>query len=155
MELLELIEVYKKQESELQFTSFNSDDAWEIGNLLVQRAKKDDLKILIDITVCNRVLFRYGRDGVNAYNDLWISRKQNTVIMQQMSSLRYGAQLKRDEKRLGIEVLIDPHTYAVCGGGFPIILKGTGVVGCITVSGLIDTDDHQIIVDVLKEYLSK
>lgn len=155
MNLLERIELYKKQENDLQFNSFNSQDAWEIGNILLNRAKKDNLTIVIDISVGGRIIFRYGLDGITGYNDIWIERKQNTVIMQKMSSLRYGAQLERDNKRLGAEVLIDPYKYAVCGGGFPIIIKNTGVIGCITVSGLVDTEDHQVIVDGLTEYLKK
>lgn len=155
MELLELIDLYQKQEQELQFDTFDSDDALVIGNIIIERAKKDNLTVLVDISVCDRILFRYGKNGITGYNDIWVTRKQNTVKLQQMSSIRYGAQLRRDNKRLGTEVLIDPYEFAVCGGGFPIRLKNTGVVGCITVSGLVDTEDHQVIVDALKDYLKK
>jgi len=46
-------------------------------------------------------------------------------------------------------------TYACCGGGFPLTVKNTGVIGTICVSGLPHTQDHQVIVDTLREYLKE
>ncbi len=43
--------------------------------------------------------------------------------------------------------------YACCGGGFPLNIKKAGVVGTICVSGLPHLEDHQLIVDSLREYL--
>lgn len=155
MELLELIEKYKKQEQELQFDSFSNEDAWVLGNMFVERAKRDKLPIAIDITLAGNQLFRYSFEGATPYNELWIKRKQTTVMMQRMSSIRFGANLRSEGRRIGIECLLDPFEHAVCGGGFPLKLKNTGVVGCIAVSGLPDVDDHQLIVDVITEFLAQ
>ena len=41
------------------------------------------------------------------------------------------------------------------GGGFPIALRGTGVIGSICVSGFDDhLDDHQLVINTLAEYLA-
>lgn len=153
MDLLEQIEFYKKQEDDCQFTAFNNDTAWELGCILVNRAKNESLPILIDIAFNGHTLFKYCAKGATGYNDQWVLRKQNTVYLQEMSSIRFGLEMQL--KGEDFDTHLDPYDYATCGGGFPIIIKGTGVVGCITVSGLKDTEDHQVIVDALMEYLGK
>jgi uncharacterized protein (UPF0303 family) len=45
--------------------------------------------------------------------------------------------------------------YACCGGGFPLTVKNAGVIGTICVSGLPHMEDHKLIVDSLKQYLSQ
>lgn len=48
------------------------------------------------------------------------------------------------------------HRYAIHGGGFPIKVKGVdAIVGVIVVSGLAQTEDHQIIADTLAEYVKE
>lgn len=46
--------------------------------------------------------------------------------------------------------------YAIHGGGFPVRVKGVdGVVGVIVVSGLKQEDDHQVVVEVVEEFIQK
>ncbi len=155
MEILEEIEFLKKQENDLQFDKFDSNTALEIGNILAKRANAENLPILIDISMCKRTIFRYSATGATQNNDCWVTRKNNTVYLMEMSSLRYGKFLQSQNKTLGKDVFYDPFDYAVAGGGFPIRIKGTGVVGVIVVSGLAAIDDHQVIVDAIMEYQKK
>jgi uncharacterized protein (UPF0303 family) len=39
--------------------------------------------------------------------------------------------------------------YASHGGAFPIALAATGVIGSVTVSGLPQRDDHELVVEAL------
>jgi uncharacterized protein (UPF0303 family) len=41
------------------------------------------------------------------------------------------------------------------GGAFPIIIKNVGVVGTISSSGISQVTEHNLIVEVLKEFLEK
>ena len=50
---------------------------------------------------------------------------------------------------------MDKQEIACCGGGFPLTVKNTGVIGTICVSGLPHLEDHNFIVDALKEYLHR
>lgn len=147
------IERLKKEEEDLQFDAFDSNTAWEIGSILANRAKKENLPILIDISVCNRSLFRFSAVGAMLNNDNWIKRKHNTVYLMNMSTLRFARQSSANNKRLGKELPYSPVDYASCGGAFPIKVRGVGFIGSIAVSGLADTDDHQVIIDAIVEYL--
>ena len=45
--------------------------------------------------------------------------------------------------------------YAAHGGSVPIIVKGTGCVGAVTVSGLPQRDDHRVVVEAMAEVLGR
>lgn len=155
MELLEQIAYYQAQEDELQFSSFNTHDAWEIGHIIAKRANDEKLAILVDISVSNHTLFRYSAPGTTEYNEHWANRKKNSVMLQQKSSMLFSLHLKRDGKTESISRYLEPAKYATGGGGFPIIIKDTGVIGCIAVSGLESSEDHAVIVDAIREYQNR
>lgn len=39
------------------------------------------------------------------------------------------------------------------GGGFPITLVGTGVIGAVACSGLPHEEDHKLLIDAISEVL--
>jgi uncharacterized protein (UPF0303 family) len=43
--------------------------------------------------------------------------------------------------------------YAAHGGGFPVVLRGTGLVGTVVASGLPQREDHALVVAVMAEVL--
>lgn len=46
--------------------------------------------------------------------------------------------------------------YAIHGGGFPVRVRGVdGVVGVIVVSGLKPEHDHQVIIEVLQDFIAQ
>ncbi len=50
---------------------------------------------------------------------------------------------------------LDPFDYALHGGAFPIAIKGSVVIGVITVSGLAQEEDHGLIVEAFTKFLTK
>ena len=50
---------------------------------------------------------------------------------------------------------LDEKKYLAQGGGFPLRLKGSAVVGTICVSALKHYEDHQVIVDTLEKYFKE
>lgn len=143
------------QEEELQFNRFNADVAWQLGCDFAERAKADNLSITVDITHGDHQLFHLGRPGTSADNDEWVKRKTRLVYRFGHSSLYMGELLRSKGKRIEEAYLISESQYAPHGGGFPIVLKGSGVIGVVTVSGLTQEDDHQLVVDVLRDYLKR
>lgn len=45
---------------------------------------------------------------------------------------------------------LDEKEYLAKGGAIPIFVKNAGMIASITVSGLHDEEDHQIIIDALQ-----
>lgn len=142
-----------QEERELQFASFNEADAWQIGSQLVEKAQREELPITIDITRGSHQLFHASLPGTSADNDEWIKRKIRTVYRFGHSSLYIGQRLQSKGKSIEEAYLIPESEYAAHGGCFPIIVKKTGLVGTITVSGLPQEEDHQMVVQAIREYL--
>ncbi|HEY1405590.1 MAG TPA: heme-binding protein, partial [Spirochaetota bacterium] len=130
-----------------------NETALAIGLLLIEKAKRENKKIAIDINRHGQQIFRYSFDGTTPDNDYWIAGKVRLVNRMFTSSLKYETLVKQTGKPLGEIIHSDGNIYLPGGGAFPIIIRNVGVVGTITVSGLSGYEDHMMVVDVLKEYL--
>jgi uncharacterized protein (UPF0303 family) len=142
------------EEKELQFSKFDEDDAWQLGCDLVERAKADQLPITIDITRGDHQIFHASRPGTSTDNDEWIKRKVRLVYRFGHSSYYIGQLLKSKGKRLEEAYLIAENEYAPHGGCFPIFIKGVGMVGTVTISGLTQEEDHRLVTAALREFLN-
>ena len=142
-------------EQELQFAKFNEAVAWQIGSQLVEQGRREKLPITIDITRGNHQLFHASLPGTSADNDEWVKRKVRLVYRFGHSSYYLGQLLKSKGKRIEEAYLISETEYAPHGGCFPVILKDTGVIGTITVSGLPQEEDHKLVVQTIRDFLAK
>jgi len=66
-----------------------------------------------------------------------------------------GQLLKHKGKTIEQSYLISESEYAAHGGCFPIIVKSTGMVGTITVSGLPQEEDHKLVVESIRAFIAK
>ena len=151
----EILEKLLREEEDLQFTSFNEDTAWQIGSQFVNVAKNENLPITIDITRGVQQLFHASRPGASADNDEWIKRKIRPFSTNGHSSFYMGQYLKSCGKSIEEMYLLPESEYAPHGGWFPIIIKGSGVIGTIAVSGLAQEDDHKLVVQIIRAYLNQ
>jgi uncharacterized protein (UPF0303 family) len=149
------LETLLNEERDLQFPHFNEETAWRIGSWLYKTAAHESLPVTIDVTLSGRRLFHAARPGTSADNDAWIERKIRLVNRVGHSSLYIGRRLKSLGKTIEADMLLSESEYAPHGGCFPILLKHTGMVGTITVSGLPQEEDHQLVVRALRSHLKK
>lgn len=144
-----------QEEQELQFTKFNEDVAWELGCQLVETARNQNLFVTVDITRGIHQLFHASLRGTSPDNDEWVKRKVRVVYRFGHSSFYIGQLLKSKGKSIEQTYLVSESEYAPHGGCFPIILKDTGIVGTITVSGLPQEEDHKLVVRAIRAYLAQ
>lgn len=149
----EILQQLLQEEEELQFKGFNEDIAWEIGSMLVTRAVRENLTITVDISRGEHQVFHASRPGTSVDNDEWVKRKIRLVHRFGHSSFYIGQMLKSKGEKLEEAYLIPESDYAPHGGCFPILVRGVGMIGTITVSGLPQEEDHRLVVDTIRDYL--
>ncbi len=149
------LKILLQEEQELQFTFFNETTAWQLGTQMAEHAMRENLPITIDITRGQHQLFHASMPGTAADNDEWVKRKVRLVNRFGHSSFYMGQMLKSKGKSIEQNYLISESEFAAHGGCFPIIVKGTGMVGTITVSGLPQEEDHKLVVESIRAFLAK
>jgi len=149
------IDVIKRQEQALQFASFDNDAALAIGNRIIEQAKADKVAVTVDITVDRNPLFFHAMAGTSPNNIDWIRRKSNLVNRTGHASFYTHVEAASAGRDFDNLPTFDPKDFAAHGGSFPIVVKGTGQIGTITVSGLAGIDDHAMAVRALKWYLKQ
>lgn len=142
------------QEEELQFPEFNNKMGLDLGMVLVKRCQDTNCAMTIDITKCGQQVFHYSCDGTLPDNDEWIKGKINVVNRLHHSSFYVHCYLEEEGKNIDERYHISAHEYRPYGGCFPLIVKGVGVIGTITVSGLPQEEDHAFVVAGIRDYLN-
>ncbi|KAF7726441.1 hypothetical protein EC973_008775 [Apophysomyces ossiformis] len=144
-----------EQEAELQFTRFSSEDALNLGLLLLENGKSYTRPIVIDITLAGHQLFHYSMQGTSPDNNEWVRRKNNTVNRFGHSSYYMGQYCASKSALFEQKYAVSDKEYACHGGAFPLKIRDVGIVGTITVSGLAQEDDHNLVVRSIEQYLAK
>ena len=143
-----------REEEELQFTAFSNGDALALGLRLVERARESGKAVTVDITRNGHQLFHHAMAGTTPDNANWVRRKNNVVQRYGRSSWHVGTQYRGKGKTFEADSGADPADFAAHGGAFPLALRGTGVIGTVTVSGLPQAEDHALVTSVLRAYLA-
>lgn len=142
------------QERELEFDRFDEQTAWELGSRLRTLAEERRLALVIDVRRFGQPLFYTALKGTTPDNVEWVRRKSNVVSRFHRSS--YGVGLYMKNKNDSLEARGLPISeYASHGGSFPIKVRGAGIIGSVTVSGLPQRADHELVVEVLCHMLNR
>ena len=140
--------IIKKMELE----KFNNKLALEMGLSIIDLAKTRNQHIAIEISRLNHTIFLFFDDKLPADKHNWLRRKANVAKHFEESSLSVKNDLISGKMSLEETFGLDTKDYIAKGGSIPIFVKNVGMVGTITVSGLKDIEDHQIIIDALRKY---
>lgn len=147
------IALITRQELELELPAFDEAVAYEIGSSIYRRAVAEGLSLIVELRTWDRQLFFAATPGTSADNAEWVRRKLNTVRRFQRAS--YRLLLEREDNVFLPHSGVDPADFVMAGGGFPIRVKGAGIVGALGISGLPGRTDHGVAVDGLCDHLGK
>ncbi|TWP46912.1 heme-degrading domain-containing protein [Lentzea tibetensis] len=142
------------QEDRLQFERFDNETALELGAHLLAAARAQGLAMTVSVRRNGQRLFHAALPGTSADNDAWIERKSRVVDRYGHSSLHVGTAFRERGTTFEESSRLDPDVYAAHGGVFPVILRGTGPIGTVGVSGLPQLEDHSFVVGQLTQFLN-
>lgn len=148
-----LLKELAAEEQELQFATFSNADALRLGIALVERAQALGKSVTVDITRNGHQLFKHAMDGTSPDNDDWVRRKNNVVQRFSRSSWHVGTRYRSRGETFEADSGTDGADFAAHGGAFPLSIRGTGIIGTVTVSGLPQQEDHELVTSVLRAYL--
>ena len=149
------MEKFAAQERELRLPRLDAQIAWELGTRIRTLATDRGLTLVIDVRRFGQQLFFAALDGTTPDNAEWVRRKSNVVARFHRSSYAVGMTLKMKATTLLEGYGLPVADYAVDGGSFPLIVENAGSVGSVTVSGLPQRDDHNLVVEALSALLGR
>lgn len=138
-----------EQERLLQLPAVPPDLAWALGSRLRDTAQARGLPVSIEIRFGEQLVFFHAMPGTAPVNADWARRKRNVSELLDLSSYHVGRQLLQDGSSLEAKLGVDTRDYAPHGGAVPLRLAGGTRLGTVTVSGLPQRQDHQLVVEVL------
>jgi uncharacterized protein (UPF0303 family) len=152
MAIPEDLAIIARQEAELRLPRFDHDTAWRLGLSLRELAVARNQSIVIDIRRFgqpHQPLFYTALSGTTPDNPRWVQRKSNVVARFHRSSYAIGLMLAQDNRTFAERYSLPDADYAAHGGSFPLHVDGAGIIGSITVSGLPQREDHNLVVEAL------
>lgn len=149
MGLSEDMERVALQERELRLPRLDARTAWDLGVRLRTMAEERGLAVVIDVRQFGQPLFYTAMEGTVPDNVEWVRCKGNVVARFHRSSYAIGLKLKAKNETLTEQQGLPLADYATHGGSFPLTVVGAGLVGSVTVSGLPQRADHELVVEAL------
>jgi uncharacterized protein (UPF0303 family) len=150
-----LLDSLRAQEERLVFSHFDNNTAWELGIAMRDSALSANHPVVISIRRNGQRLFHSALPGSSADNDAWIDRKSAVVDRYGHSSYFIGCRFRASGGDFDQDSRLDPNDFAAHGGAFPLLLRSTGCIGTVTVSGLPQIEDHRFVVTELERYLER
>ena len=142
-----------EQALRLVFDRFDTATAWRLGVALKEAAEAQGAAVAIDISAQGRPMFHAALPGTSADNFEWIRRKRNVALRFLRSSGAVGLQFALEGADPFPKYGLSPQDHMPAAGSFPITVPGAGVIGAITLSGLLPWQDHALIVQTLARFL--
>lgn len=134
----------------VELDSFSNAIAMDMGQRIVDLARSRNQAIAVEISRLNQSVFLYVEDGLPADKHNWLRRKANVAKYFEESSLAVRHTLEKRAMTLEKPFGLDEKDYIAKGGSIPVFVKNAGLIATITVSGLRDFEDHEIIIEGLK-----
>lgn len=134
----------------IELDSFSNRIALDMGVKIIDLAKSRNQHIAVEVCRLNHTIFLYVDDTLPVDKHNWLRRKANIARQFEESSLSVKNDLKEGNMNLEMTFGLDEKDFLAKGGAIPIFVKNGGMIAVVTVSGLHDEEDHNIIIEALK-----
>jgi uncharacterized protein (UPF0303 family) len=150
MEIVTNLPELLAQEARLQFDSFTAETAMAVG-LEACRIAREEVRrpVAVHIELDGYPLFTHFMDGTDANNLYWVTVKKNVVKRFGHSSLYVGLECRSRGTTFAADTGLPESDYRAEGGSIPLVVRGAGRVGSVTVSGLSGEEDHAVAVKAM------
>ena len=138
----------------MTFEHFNAEDAHSLGEAMRAEAVANNLPIVIDIREGDTPLYSVLLPGATAENFDWARRKRNLALLTKQDTWSHG-QRRLEGHDILDELGLDVRDYASHGGCIPVFLSGSVLAATVTVSGLPQKEDHELVLKHLTELWHK
>jgi uncharacterized protein (UPF0303 family) len=142
------------EEEALALPRFDVAAALSLGQRLLSMAVEESLSVTLAVWHGEQLVFHAALPGTVPDQADWIRRKRATVYRFGHSSYYVGRTYTDKGIRFEDVAHLDGSAYAAHGGGFPVTVQGTGLVGVVLVSGLRQDLDHDLAVRALTAHLA-
>jgi uncharacterized protein (UPF0303 family) len=137
------------QERELKLPRLDACVAWELGTRVKSFAEERGYAIAVDVRRFGQPLFYFALDGTTPDSPEWVRKKTNVVARFHRSSYGFGLGLLQRNTTLLDRYGLPVADYAAHGGSFPLNVEAAGIIGAVTVTGLTQREDHELVVEAL------
>ncbi|HFK5581492.1 heme-degrading domain-containing protein [Elizabethkingia anophelis] len=134
----------------IELDSFSNRIGFDMGVKIIDLAKNRNQHIAVEVCRLNHTIFLYVDDTLPVDKHNWLRRKANIARQFEESSLSVKNDLKEGNMNLERTFGLDEKDFLAKGGAIPIFVKNGGMIAVVTVSGLHDEEDHNIIIEALK-----
>jgi len=132
------------QEQATAVIHFGNNDLNQFVDILQNVAQSNYENVAVLIKINNRPIFFHAGKNTTNENNVWIKKKENTVDTFDHSSLFEKALFENNPLDFYESNGLSPKDYALAGGGLPIIVQNSGIIGSLIISGLTDEEDHEL-----------
>jgi uncharacterized protein (UPF0303 family) len=143
------LDLDKKIIRKIELNNFSNKLAMDMGLAIIDLARQRNQQIALEIARLNQTIFLFIDDYLPVDKHNWLRRKANVAKQFEESSLSVKHDLIQGNMALESTFGLDGKDYLAKGGSIPIFVSGAGMVATITVSGLHDEEDHNIIIEAL------
>ena len=140
------------QEATLVLPEFSAEVAWLLGTTIRELAVARKFSLVVDVRRFGnpqQQLFYCALEGTTPDNQRWVARKIAVVARFHKSSYQVGRLLEQSGLTFADRYNLPEVDYAAHGGCFPLRVANAGIVGAVTVSGLPQREDHNLVVEAL------
>lgn len=139
----------------IELKKFTNDIAFELGLKIIEIAGRSQQSIGVEIRRLNQTIFLYMGEGLSKDKNRWLERKAKAASHFMMSTKDLDEKLSGDSMLIETKYGLDRNEMTCVPGAIPVVVDSVGMCGVISVTGLKPEEDHQLIVDAVREYVKE